>query len=80
MVTDTAPFRYPHYHRETDTPDKLDFDRMSRVVAGVRAVLLEVASPKDDEGNRYLFWKTKEELESKIQSKELCGTTAANES
>ncbi len=24
MVTDTAPFRYPHYHEATDTVDKLD--------------------------------------------------------
>lgn len=24
MVTDTAPFRYPYYHRRSDTPDKLD--------------------------------------------------------
>ena len=24
MITDTAPFRYPHYHEATDTPDKLD--------------------------------------------------------
>jgi hypothetical protein len=23
MITDTAPFRYPHYHEATDTPDKL---------------------------------------------------------
>src|SRR5262249_8173894 len=27
MITDTAPFRYPHYHLSTDTPDKLDYDR-----------------------------------------------------
>lgn len=35
MVTDTAPFRYPHYHRATDTPDKLDYERLARVVAGL---------------------------------------------
>lgn len=28
-ITDTAPFRYPYYHHAEDTPDKLDFDRMS---------------------------------------------------
>lgn len=49
MITDTAPFRYPHYHRDSDTPDKLDFDRMSRVVSGMQAVLLELASPKAEE-------------------------------
>ena len=39
MVTDTAPFRYPHYHKSTDTPDKLDFSRMARVVEGLEKVL-----------------------------------------
>ncbi len=35
MVTDTAPFRYPHYHRPSDTPDKLDYDAFARVTAGL---------------------------------------------
>jgi len=39
MVTDTAPFRYPHYHEKSDTPDKLDFDRLARVVEGLFAVV-----------------------------------------
>lgn len=39
MITDTAPFRYPHYHEITDTPDKLDYERMTRVVAGVGRVV-----------------------------------------
>jgi len=39
MITDTAPFRYPHYHEATDTPDKLDYERMARVVAGVSRVV-----------------------------------------
>lgn len=39
MITDTAPFRNEHYHRPTDTPDRLDFDRMARVVAGLEHVL-----------------------------------------
>lgn len=39
MVTDTAPFRYPHYHAATDTPDKVDFDRTARVVAGIARVV-----------------------------------------
>src|SRR4030095_5499403 len=29
MITDTAPFRYPHYHSASDTPDKLDYDRFA---------------------------------------------------
>lgn len=44
MVTDTAPFRYPYYHRSNDTPDKVDFERMARVVEGLRQVILRLAS------------------------------------
>jgi hypothetical protein len=43
MVTDTAPFRYPHYHTPEDTPDKLDYDRLARVVDGLEKVLEELA-------------------------------------
>ena len=46
MVTDTAPFRYPHYHERTDTPDKLQFDRMARVVEGLEKVIGEIAGVK----------------------------------
>lgn len=34
MVTDTAPLRYAHYHKVTDTPEKLDYESMARVVRG----------------------------------------------
>jgi hypothetical protein len=44
MVTNTAPFRNPFYHTQHDTIDKLDFDRMSRVVAGLVGVVRELAS------------------------------------
>lgn len=39
MITDTAPFRYPHYHRPSDTADKLDYERMARVVGGIGHVI-----------------------------------------
>lgn len=39
MITDTAPFRYPHYHAATDTPDKLDYDRFALVVSGVEKMI-----------------------------------------
>ena len=39
MVTDTAPFRYPWYHRPEDTLDKICFDRMEAVVDGLEAVI-----------------------------------------
>ena len=43
MVTDTALLRYPHYHRPTDTPDKLDYERLARVTTGLVAVVRRVA-------------------------------------
>jgi hypothetical protein len=39
MITDTAPYRYPHYHTAADTPDKLDYERLARVVLGLQKVL-----------------------------------------
>ena len=39
MVTDTAPFRYPRYHTGNDTPDQLDYARMTRVVIGLEQVV-----------------------------------------
>jgi hypothetical protein len=42
MVTDTAPFRYPHYHLPTDTPDKLDYDRFALVVSGMEKVIVDL--------------------------------------
>ncbi len=44
MVTDTAPFRYAHYHTAEDTPDKVDYDRLARVVVGLDKVLAELAN------------------------------------
>lgn len=43
MVTDTAPFRYPHYHKPTDTPDKLDYENLARVVEGLVPVVAALA-------------------------------------
>jgi len=43
MVTDTANYRYPHYHTADDTPDKIDFDRFTRVVAGLIEVVSDLA-------------------------------------
>jgi hypothetical protein len=44
MVTDTAPFRYTSYHTTQDTAEKLDYERMARVVAGVDLVLQELVN------------------------------------
>lgn len=40
MVTDTAYYRYSHYHRPTDTPEKLDYPRLARVTLGLYRALL----------------------------------------
>ena len=39
MVTDTAPFRDNAYHTADDTAARLDYERMTRVVSGLRAVI-----------------------------------------
>jgi Zn-dependent M28 family amino/carboxypeptidase len=39
MITDTAPFRYPHYHTADDTPDKLNYDHMARIVDALEPVI-----------------------------------------
>ncbi|MDY7110207.1 MAG: M20/M25/M40 family metallo-hydrolase [Planctomycetota bacterium] len=44
MVTDTAMYRYQHYHATTDTPEKLDYERMARVVDGLAGVVRELAN------------------------------------
>jgi Zn-dependent M28 family amino/carboxypeptidase len=44
MVTDTAPFRYPHYHKPSDTPDQLRYDFLNNVVQGLRAVIWDLAN------------------------------------
>jgi hypothetical protein len=44
MITDTAVFRYPHYHQASDTADKLDYDRLARVVSGLEGMIREMAS------------------------------------
>ena len=43
MVTDTAPYRYPHYHTEEDTPDKVCFDCLARVTGGIAQVVRALA-------------------------------------
>jgi len=48
MVTDTAVFRNPNYHKPTDTPGTLDFDRLARVVSGLVPVLDDLAAIEPD--------------------------------
>ena len=43
MVTDTAPFRYPHYHTYEDTPEKIDYDRLAYLVSILEKVVTGLA-------------------------------------
>jgi Zn-dependent M28 family amino/carboxypeptidase len=47
MVTDTAAFRYPHYHSAADTPDKVDYARLARVVEGLARMIRGWATSRD---------------------------------
>ncbi|MEP7124872.1 MAG: M28 family peptidase [Byssovorax sp.] len=46
MVTDTALFRYPHYHRPTDVPAQVDAGALARVVVGVEHAVRALAGAK----------------------------------
>jgi aminopeptidase YwaD len=43
MLTDTANFRNPNYHRSTDTIETLNLDFMEAVADGVTAVVIDLA-------------------------------------
>jgi Zn-dependent M28 family amino/carboxypeptidase len=44
MVTDTAFYRYPYYHTPDDTPDKLNYDALARIVAGLADTVAALAA------------------------------------
>ncbi len=44
MITDTAPFRYPYYHTIDDTFDKIDFEKLTRIVSGLVEVISDLAN------------------------------------
>lgn len=43
MVTDTAVYRDPHYHKPTDTAERLDYDALARLTSGMVAVVRHLA-------------------------------------
>jgi Zn-dependent M28 family amino/carboxypeptidase len=43
MLTDTSFLRNPHYHRDTDTPDTLDYARMARATVGIAGGIARLA-------------------------------------
>ncbi len=44
MITDTAFYRNPHYHRRSDTMDKLDYGFMAKLVEGLVMFFVEQGS------------------------------------
>ena len=44
MVTDTALYRTPYYHTADDTPDKLDYESLTRATAGLFQAFRRLAS------------------------------------
>ena len=49
MITDTAPFRYEHYHSSADTPDKVDYATLTRLVAALSLSVADLAGPVREE-------------------------------
>jgi Zn-dependent M28 family amino/carboxypeptidase len=47
MVTDTAPFRDVAYHRPSDTPERLDYERMARLVEGLSGAITEISNEEE---------------------------------
>jgi Peptidase family M28 len=43
MITDTAPYRYAHYHLPSDTPEKVDYDKLARITNGLWLVVRDLA-------------------------------------
>jgi hypothetical protein len=43
MLTDTALYRYPHYHLPSDTPDKVDHEKLARITKGVERMVRDMA-------------------------------------
>lgn len=43
MVTDTAFYRNPNYHRIGDLPETLDYERMTEVVLGLKSAIKKLA-------------------------------------
>ncbi len=52
MVTDTAIYRHPCYHTPIDTPDKLRYPEMARVVGGLAMSIAALARTAGAAGGR----------------------------
>lgn len=45
LITDSPTYRNDNYHRQSDTPATVDFDRLTRVADGVAEVVARLAEP-----------------------------------
>jgi Zn-dependent M28 family amino/carboxypeptidase len=45
MLTSTANFRNPHYHQPTDTPETLDYERLTAVALATAATAVTWSAP-----------------------------------
>ncbi|MFQ5751643.1 MAG: M28 family peptidase, partial [bacterium] len=52
MVTDMAPFRYPFYHTAQDTPDKIHYEYLTRVVVGLQRVVGKMVGVIDNNSHK----------------------------
>jgi Zn-dependent M28 family amino/carboxypeptidase len=43
MLTDTALYRYPHYHLPSDTPNKVDTEKLARITRGIESTVRDMA-------------------------------------
>ena len=44
-TVDVIDFDYAHWHKLSDTPDKVDYDKLARVTKGIERVIRELANP-----------------------------------
>lgn len=66
MVTDTAPYRYAHYHAQTDTPDKVNYESLARVTEGLAGVVAALAQAAPDL-ERVWNWNDPSESEKRFR-------------
>jgi len=45
QLSDNSIYRYPHYQKDTDTPDKIDYERLSGAVKSLVISIDSMLSP-----------------------------------